>query len=164
MATGILGAMFCLMHPFEITVPVTRRPMGKELFYTVVELPSDLDLPFGGQPRLRVEGEIDGLPFEGTWMPGAGGPHYLMTPAKTLRRIGKAVGDDVTLRFSIADPDAVREPPELTEALAEMPDLREIWDGWSPGKRRGYAHRVHTAKAPATKSKRAGEILDLLAG
>ncbi len=136
--------------------------MGKELYYTVVELPADVVLPFDGKPRLRVEGEIDGMTFEGTWMPGAGRPHYLMTPARLLRTIGKSVGDPVTLRFAVADQNAVREPSELTDALAEMPDLREVWDNWSPGKRRGYAHRVATAKAAATKAKRVGEILDLL--
>lgn len=152
------------MYPFEITAPVARRHMGKTLFYTVVELPDDVVLPFNGNPRLRVEGEIDGRAFEGTWMPGGAGPHYLMTPAKMLKALGKSVGDLVTLRFAVADPDSVREPPELTDALLDLPELREIWDGWPPGKRRSYAHRVNSAKTLATKVKRVGEILDLLVG
>ncbi|MEM9755003.1 MAG: YdeI/OmpD-associated family protein [Pseudomonadota bacterium] len=151
-------------YPFEITVPVIRRHMGKALYYTVVELPDGLDLPFDNAPRLRVEGEIEGRAFEGTWMPGGGGPHYLMTPAKMLKRIGKAVGDTVTIRFAIADQSAVREPPELTEALADLPDLRAVWDGWTPGKRRGHVHRIASAKAAATRARRVGEVLDLLSG
>ena len=152
-------------YPFQFKAPVTRQHMGKELYYTVVVLPVDLEphLPFDRFPRLRVEGEVDGVPIEGTFMLG-GGYFYLMTPRKLLKKLGKEVGDEVKVDFGVADQDAVHMPPELAEALDDAPDLAEIWNSWTPGKRPGHAHRVTSAKAAATKAKRVAEILDLLAG
>ncbi len=152
------------LYPFEFHAPIMTQHMGGTLYYTVVRLPQSLTphLPFDRYPRLRIEGEIDGFSIEGALMPADGG-HYLMTPRKLLKRLRKEIGEEVVVRFGVADQDAVHVPPELADALGDAPDLAEVWAAWTPGKRRGYAHRVASAKAPATKAKRVAEILDVLA-
>ncbi len=153
-----------MFYPHQFTGSLRWRHMGKTLNYSVVDLPPALaaDLPFDG-PRLRIEGEIDGVPFEAALMPDGGGGHYLMTPSKMLKKLGKTVGDSVTVAFGIADPNAVPEPPELRAALDELPDLRMVWDGLTPGKRRGLVHGIATAKRPETRIKRVGALIDQLA-
>jgi len=138
--------------------------MGKDLHYTVVFLPTEIacDLPFGKSKRLRVNAEVNGVSVEGTWMPTRG-QWYLMTPKKLMAKLKVDLGDEVTVRFAIADQDAVSVPQALAEALDTHSDLAEVWDSWTPGKRRGWAHRVSSAKTPPTIAKRVDEVLSALA-
>ena len=89
--------------------------------------------------------------------------HYLMVSKNLMRRIGREEEEHVTVRFGVADQDRVDVPPALQEALRDHPDLQDIWDSWTPGKRRSLAYRVESAKTPPTIAKRVAEVLDLLA-
>lgn len=152
------------IHPYEFTAPIVSHHMGRDLFYTVVFLPADLipALPLDETPRLRIEAECRGVTFDGALMP-VRGDFYLMISRKLMKRLGAEIGDEIEVRFGIADQDAVRMPPELSDALDAHPDLREVWEGWTAGKRRGWAHRVTSAKAAATKARRVEEVLAALA-
>ncbi|MEM8981122.1 MAG: YdeI/OmpD-associated family protein [Pseudomonadota bacterium] len=77
--------------------------------------------------------------------------------------MGVALGDEVEVRFAVADQDAVNVPNALAEALETHGDLAEVWDSWTPGKRRGWAHRVASAKTAPTIAKRVDEVLTVLA-
>jgi len=137
---------------------------GHKLFYQVVLLPEELEaqLPFDRYPRLRIDAELNGVPTQGALMP-ADGRHYLMVSKRLQKQIKAQLGDVVDVRFSVADQDAVEVPVELAEALGELPDLKEIWDAWTPGKRRGFAHRVASAKQASTRTKRVAEVLEAIA-
>lgn len=154
-----------MLHPHVFTASIERRHMGGELHYTVVFLPREIAerLPLDRWPRLRVDASVGGVPVEGTWMPSGDGRRYLMTPRKLLKRLGIGVGDEVEVSFAVADQDAVAVPPALAEALAEHDDLRGIWERWSPGKRRGLAHRIAQARTEPTRRKRVEEVLAALA-
>ena len=92
------------------------------------------------------------------------GEFYLMVSRRLMKRLGAENGDEIEIRFGLADQDAVRVPVELAEALDAHADLREVWDGWTAGKRRGWAHRVASAKAAETRRRRVEEVLAALAG
>ena len=155
--------------PFQLRAPIVQQFMGtkgngNDLFYQVILLPEALEpeLPFDQYPRLRVDAELNGVPTEGTFMP-ADGRHYLMVSKRLQKLIGAGLGDEVDVRFGVAGQDAVHVPSALAEALDDLPDLKDIWDAWTPSKRRGWAHRVATAKQPATIAKRVEEVLATLA-
>ncbi len=167
-------------HSF--TAPIGIYDFGK-YFYTVVYIPNDVtnDLPMKQHPRLRVEAEIDSVPVEGTLMPdqlgsaqtkhlvGTLGPEgqrlwYLMTPRKLLKSIGKAIGDDVDVRLRMADQDAVAVPEALAVFLSENGDVAAVWDSLTPGKRRGYAHQIATAKTFPTIKRRLQKLANELLG
>ena len=152
------------LHPYAFRAPIVSHHMGRDLYYSVVFLPDELAraLPLDETPRLRIEVECRGVTFEGALMP-VRGRWYLMISRRLMVRLGAAVGDEIELRFGVIDQDAVRVPPELSDALDAHPDLREVWNGWTPGKRRGWAHRVATAKAAATRVRRVEEVLAALA-
>ncbi|MEM9683112.1 MAG: YdeI/OmpD-associated family protein [Pseudomonadota bacterium] len=148
-------------HAFEATI--TRHVIGKgqrTVTYTVVRLPEEMtgDLPFADHPRLRVDGEIDDYPFNGAWQPTGDGTHYLMVPKSILREAELSVGSRVEIRFRVADQSAVAVPEALATALDADADLKTKWDALSAGKRRGFAHRVSSAKTEATIAKRVAEV------
>jgi hypothetical protein len=154
------------LHSFE--GPIDRFGVGKtrKVWYTVLFLPPDLvtALPFAIHPRLRVEGEIADLPVEGAWMPTGDGRRYFIVAPRVLKGATVGVGDMVEMRFGIADQTAVEVPAELAAALACSPNAQAAWMALTPGKQRGLTHRIHGAKAPATRRRRTDEVIAMLTG
>ena len=151
-------------HSFEGTI--TQHDVGSERYvYKVVFLPEELetDLPFDTYPRLRIEGEIGGAPYQGACTP-VRGRHYLLLSSSFLAEIGSDVGDEVEVRFAIADQDAVDVPITLTHALQENPDMQVLWDRLTPGKQRGLAYLVANAKTAPTIAKRIAQVFDMMTG
>ena len=153
-------------YPFQFEAPIVYQTVGSDTYaYTVVFLPGDLQarLPLGKHPRLRVCGEIGEQPFEGALTP-VRGRWYLLLSKKMLKAMGAAVGDTVEVRLAIADQDAVDLPQALAAALGRDAAMRNLWDAQTPGKRRGLAHRVASAKSDITRAKRIAEVFGILRG
>jgi len=143
---------------YEFTGRVAKHSFG-EWGYTVVFLPAAVaaELPLGEFPRLRVRGEMDEYPFARAWQP-AGGTWYLMIPKDVMERGGYRLGDWINVRFNIDDQEAVDVPEALEWALAADGAFRAAWEALTPGKRRGLAYRVESAKTAATVAKRVAEV------
>jgi hypothetical protein len=151
------------LHPYSFEGTIESR--GDDRYsHACVYLPDPLarDL-LAGRSRLRVRGEVDELPFAGAWQPSKG--RYYLLLSRTMCRAGDfTVGDRVEVRFRLDETDAVTVPPDLQRALAaEFPAMR-AWEALTPGRRRGLAHYVASAKTPATVAKRVTAILDGLLG
>ncbi|MEL7230462.1 MAG: YdeI/OmpD-associated family protein [Pseudomonadota bacterium] len=149
-------------HGFE--GPICWHDVGSDKYrYSVVYLPADMvdALPFKEHPRLRVEGEIAEMPFNGAWIP-AKGIWYLMVPKAIMAGAGLSVGDTVEVRFSVADQNHVDMPDELAALLKQDKEFAKRWDALTPGKQRGYAYLVSSAKQSATRVNRAQKAADLL--
>ncbi|MEL7460411.1 MAG: YdeI/OmpD-associated family protein [Pseudomonadota bacterium] len=148
-----------MFTPYELTAKTEALDFGT-FFYKVVWLTPDLAaaLPLEEHPRLRVAGEIAGMDFSGACMP-SGGRHYLMVPKAIRVKQGLGLGDVITLRFGVDDQDRVDVPPELAEALADDADIAETWAALTPGKQRGFAYRVASAKTVPTRVRRVEEVI-----
>lgn len=132
--------------------------------YFVVRLSGDLAAqpPFSAAPRTRVRGEIDGHPFDGAFLPDGGNLPYLILSGELVQALGLSIGDPIELRFDVEAADAVDVPSELTAALADAEGAREAFDALTPGRQRGLAHEVRSAKQQATRERRAAKIADEL--
>lgn len=130
----------------------------EKYLYSVIYLPAEIasQLPLAVHPRLRVEGEINDYPFSGAFIPSSQG-HHLILGAARLKAMGLKVGMPVELRFNIADQDGVDVPEELLVAVFADQAAQQAWDALTPGKQRGLAHFVGSAKTEATREKRAME-------
>ena len=155
-----------LFFDYEFDSTVAYHDVGSDRYrYTVVYLPAELiaALPLDDHPRLRISGEVNDHPFEASLTP-VRGDWYILFSKKTLTAIDVWVGDDVSVRFSIADQDAVDVPDALQMALESDARMRTLWDALTPGKRRALAHRVSSAKTPTTQAKRIAEVFDIIEG
>lgn len=153
-------------YPFSFEAPIVHYDVGSEKYaYTVVVVPREVAerLPLDGNPRLRVTGEFNDVPFDAALSP-ARGSWYLMVSKKMMRAIGVAVGDEIAVRFKIADQNFVDVPPALKAALERDNRLRNLWATATPGKQRGLAYRVALAKSDTTQAKRIDEVIDILEG
>jgi hypothetical protein len=133
--------------------------------YTVVHLPPDIaaGLPFHTSSRLRVEADVSGLPVKGAWQP-AGGRWYLMLPRVPLRQAGLGVGSAVEVAFRLLPQDDVDLPEELKALLREEPAVQAAWKALTPGKQRGLAHMIATARRPETRLARLRQVRGVVLG
>ena len=155
--------LWCMdFYPFEFTGPIATLDFGR-MAYWVVYLPDNLvtTLDTPSNPRLRIRGDIDGYDIEAAIMPSRDG-YYVMCSKSVQKRIGKAPGDTVTIRFGLTDPDAVQVPKELQAALDEDAYAKSIWDQMTAGKRRGHAYRGNSAQTPPTRHKRVAEVMGMV--
>ena len=153
-----------LRHTLRGTL--AARSMGKgnarRVRYTVLYLSDELErsLDFASGSRLRIEGELEGEPVALAFVPAKGSNHYMMVSNKLLERIDRAVGDPVTLRFDVTDPDKVVVPPELQEGLDVDEDALAQWERLTPGRKRSWAAYVDRAKRPETRRANVEEVVD----
>jgi len=153
-------------YPHQFEAAVSYHDVGSDRYaYTVVYLPPEIieALPLKQFPRLRVSGEIEDVPFDASLTP-VRGDWYILLSKKILKAMDAAVGDNVSVRFRIADQDAVQVPPALAAALKSDRKMRELWEAQTAGKKRGLAHRVASAKTTPTIDKRIAEVYGILRG
>lgn len=130
---------------------------------TAVYLPEHIvsQIDFSQSKRLRIDGEINGIRFECGLMPEKGKWCFLVS--KKLQKIcGISTGDIAKISFDIADSESVLVPPELQAAMDANDAAREIWEGWTAGKKRENCLRVSNVKTPAARQRRVDEVVALL--
>lgn len=144
-------------HHFE--AKLVKRDFG-EMYYSVVYVPKTVvsRIDFTKSKRQRIDGEINGHRIEAALIPAKGRWH-LMISKKLQKILGVSLGDTVSVYFDIVDQDTLTIPQELQFALEANDVAREAWDALTAGKRRGFCHRVQSAKMPETRERRVEEII-----
>jgi hypothetical protein len=152
-----------MMYPYEFTDCVAYYAFDRYA-YTVLFLPSELqaNLPFKKFPRLRIEGEINDWPVQGAWQPAGDGKYYLILSKRFLKEAGLAAGSFVSMRFCIADQNAVDVPAELALSIKKNKTFAKAWEKLTPGTQRAFSHRVASAKAESTRHRRLLEVIDMV--
>lgn len=150
-------------HEFE--GHVERHGNGRAIYH-IVYLPEDVavSLPFAEHPRLRVSAELNDFPIEGAFVPHGDGRWHLHIGKRVLKATELQFGDRISVRFAIADQDAVDIPQILQAALDDNPTFASLWSELTPGKQRGYSYRIGQAKRLETQEKRILELFDELYG
>lgn len=103
------------------------------------------------------------MPFSGAWQP-VRGRWYLMLSKALLRDAGLAVGDWAAVRFRVEDQETVELPPPLAAALGADAATLAAWEALPAGRRRGFTHRVASARTDVTMKRRVEEVLLALRG
>lgn len=161
---GILEFTSYFTHEFDAPIEEFGVGRTKKVWYRVVFMPAALEsqLPFDRYPRLRIDGEISDVPISNAFIPTGDGRRYLIVSPKVLRDAGVTLGDEVSVRFRVADQDHVDVPDALVRALSNDRSASAAWDALTPGKRRAMAHRVAGAKTQPTIKRRVVEVLESL--
>ncbi len=139
-----------------------KYDFGK-IYYSVVYVPKRIlsQLDFAESKRLRIEGEIEGIRIEAALMP-IKGKWYLMVSKELQKLCGMTLGDRVRVSFDIANQHAITVPTELQFALEANDAAMNVWDNLTAGKRRGFCHRIASAKLLETRQRRVEETIDFL--
>ncbi|HEY5821298.1 MAG TPA: DUF1905 domain-containing protein [Propionibacteriaceae bacterium] len=79
---------------FTATIRQDTSPGG----WTIVVMPESGEF-FGTRRPVRVEGELDGHPFEATLLPMGDGTHMVPIKAALRKLVGKGGGEQVVVRL-----------------------------------------------------------------
>ncbi len=133
--------------------------------FTAIKLDPRLHeiLPLKEFPRLRVEVDLNGVVFKGSWQP-SGGQWYLIVARPKLKKAGLELGSPVKVAFRVIPQDDVDVPEELARELEVDTSAAEAWEALSPGKRRGLAYLISEPKTPKTRGVRLAKVLAMLHG
>ncbi|TWU08154.1 tRNA-binding protein [Stieleria varia] len=129
---------------------------------TLVYLPKDIaaQLDFSKSKRLRIDGEINGVPMECGLMPDKG-KWCFMVSKKLQKQCGISPGDMASVSFDVADSESVAVPTELQFALEANESAMSIWETWTAGKRRAQCLKVSAVKKVETRERRVEEVIAL---
>lgn len=147
---------------FETTIE--KQDFGTFSF-TVIKMDKRLHdvLPLKEFPRLRVEVDLNGVVFKGSWQPSGGEWHLIVSRPK-LKKAGLQLGSTVKVAFRIVPQDDVDVPEELARELEVDTKAAEAWEALSPGKRRGLSYLISEVKTPKTRGIRLAKVLAMLHG
>ena len=150
------------IYQHEFNTKLKSHQFGRSQ-YVVAYLPKSLirELPLGKNPRLRIDGEINGFRFANALHPSSG-KWYVLVPKRTQKKCRIKLGSEVFIQFNIADQNAVDMPAELTHALNVNERANTVWSDLTPGRRRGFAYRVSSAKRRETRENRIEEVMEQL--
>ena len=85
--------------PVDLTFSAPIGVTVKDDVWSCVEVPGSVEL-FGTGKAVKVVATVDGEAVTAGLMPTGSGGHMLSISAKLRKKLGKAVGDDVTVHLT----------------------------------------------------------------
>lgn len=141
-----------------VTFTTTLLSLGNNVG---IEVPEEIVLSFGAGKRVPVIVTIADYSYPSTT--AVMGGKLLLPLAKEHREaIGVAGGEvhEVTLTHDTSSRETP-VPDDLAEALGAA-DVRGVFDGLAPSKRKEHVRQVTSAKAEQTRARRIAKIVDSL--
>ena len=146
-------------HEFEAVLEAGDGDGG-----VFVVLPFSIPETYGTRGRVPVQATFDGYPYQGSVTPLGDGHHALLILKQIRRAIDKTVGDTVHVTLSREVTERKMEAPaDLAERLATEPQAAAYFAKLAYTHQREYVRWLEGAKKPETRTRRLGEIVDMLA-
>jgi hypothetical protein len=130
---------------------------------TFVLVPQDVQTKLELRGRPRIQAFIAGHPYRGSLMPMGDGT-YCLGVLKAIQESAEVKrGDSVTVELALDnEPRFVKPPADLTEALAEDPNLATAWEQLSYTDKKEMARGLEEAKRADTRERRLNAALQRL--
>src|SRR5215472_6522710 len=100
---------------------------------TILKLPDDASAKLPSRGQVAIEGEVNGHVIRAVVEPDGRRGHWIKVDEKLRQALAAGEGDTVALAIEPAEdwpePDI---PMDFQSALADAPDLSEVWTGITP--------------------------------
>jgi hypothetical protein len=150
-----------LLNPGKIEFSAQIQDAGDGGAY--FEFPFDTQELFGTTGRVPVIAYFDGEPYRGSLV-RMGLERHLLIILKSIReKIGKTIGDTVSVQVLLdEDPRVVQVPEDLQAALNESPDALIRFGKLSYSHQRQHILWIEEAKKSETRKKRIDKLISTL--
>lgn len=139
---------------FEITV---IKDDGSNA--TGIRIPPEVVEAFGKGKKPPVKATLNGFTYQ-TTVAVMGGDYYIPLSAERRNAAGVKAGDTLPLTLELdTEPRTVEVPPDLAQALAAVPGLRQKFDGLAYTHRKEYVRWVDDAKTAETRQRRISGVV-----
>lgn len=126
-----------------------------------VEVPFDIEKEFGSK-RIKAKAQFEGVEYRGSIMK-MGTECYILGITKDIQsRIGKTVGDKVSVRFEKDEEERTIDVPDDVRASIESEMLTDKFDKKSYTFRKKHITGILEAKAQETRDKRILKLIEEL--
>jgi hypothetical protein len=146
-------------HDFEAVLEAGDGDGG-----VFVVIPFSVAEVYGTKGRVPVQATFDGYPYQGSITPLGDGYHALHVLKQIRKAVDKTIGDTVRVTLSRDVVERKMEAPaDLAEQLATNPKAAAYFAKLAYTHQREYVRWLEGAKKLETRSKRLGEIVEMLA-
>jgi uncharacterized protein YdeI (YjbR/CyaY-like superfamily) len=122
---------------------------------TIVRLPDDASMQLPSRGQVAVRGTINQHAFQGVVEPDGRRGHWLKIDQKLRRALAARDGGAVAVELEPTKgwPEPAI-PKDFQEALAEAPDIADVWEDITPMARWEWVRWINATKNPETRSRR----------
>jgi hypothetical protein len=118
--------------------------------WTIVALPDDASARLPSRGQVAVKGVMNGHAFQTVLEPDGRRGHWLKVDEKLLRD-GERVALEIEPTKDWPEPDI---PRDFRTALADAPDISELWKDITPMARWEWVRWINATKNPETRKRR----------
>jgi hypothetical protein len=122
---------------------------------TILRLPDDASAKLPSRGQVAVKGVVNGLAFQTVLEPDGRRGHWLKIDEKLRQALAVSAGDSVALTVEPTkdwpEPDV---PEDFQTALADAPDVSELWKGITPMARWEWVRWINATRNLQTRERR----------
>jgi len=149
-----MGCAMAEKAPSASTVRFEAEPRNTG-GWTIVTLPDDASARLPSRGQVAVKGVMNGHAFQTVLEPDGRRGHWLKVDTKLQRALALRAGETVALEVEPTkdwpEPDI---PRDFRAALADAPDISELWSDITPMARWEWVRWINATKNPETRKRR----------
>jgi hypothetical protein len=138
--------------PPAIRFEAEPRQIGR---WTILRLPDDASAKLPSRGQVAVKGVVNGRAFQTVLEPDGRRGHWLKVDKKVRQALAPSEGETVALEVEPTkdwpEPDI---PRDFQTALADAPDISELWKDITPMARWEWVRWINATKNPDTRKRR----------
>lgn len=135
----------------------------KKIDAAFVAVPFDVGKVFGTRGHIKVKALFDDQPYRGILADMGTGCHVILVRKDIREKIGKKVGDTITVELEQDLEERIVEvPEELKKLLVRNSKARNFYESLSYTNRKEYAQWITGAKKEETRQRRLKETIEKL--
>ncbi len=145
----------------KVTFKATLEDWAEGMDYCAIPVPPDVTEAMGTAGPVLVRAQINqSTPFQVSLFPVGGGRHYIRIKAKVRQETKTKSGDEITVRFTVLDRNAVAIPDDLRDAL-RAEGVLEAFQSIPPGKQNFTIRQINEAAKADTRARRIEKAVEM---
>jgi hypothetical protein len=137
--------------PSAIRFETEMRKIGR---WTIVRLPDDASAKLSSRGQVAVKGVMNRHAFQTVLEPDGRRGHWLKVDKKLQRALAVSEGETVAVEVEPTDWPEPDIPRDFQSALADAPDISEVWKDITPMARWEWVRWINATKNPETRKRR----------